>query len=419
MPSKSDQRRIVSTLFASQSLFSAAIIAAFTLNAIVAADLSGSESIAGLPLTLNTVARAALAYPAGWMFDRIGRRLGLSIGYLSGALAMLLAAWSVSQGSFAGFLVGMAFFGGSRAASEQARYVAAEIYPHSNQAKIIGIIVFAGTIGAIVGPLLVVPSSAFAERLGLAAASGPFLIAGVLLIVAAVVAFVLVRPDPLTLSQKLDQAQKALSNSGSEILTARPLRTIFRQPMALLAVAAMVVGQMVMVMLMVITPLHMNRNEFGTQAISLVIMAHTIGMFAFSGVTGWLIDRAGRLNLIVAGALTLIAACIVASLSSEIVVLALGLFLLGLGWNFCFIAGSALLSDQLTSPERGRAQGTGEMAVAIGAGVGSFSSGLIFAAGGYLALSVVGVGFSLILLLAVAWFIVPKKSARPLPAGHD
>lgn len=419
MPPKSVQRRIVATLFASQGLFSAAIIAAFTLMAIVAADLGGSESTAGLPITLSTAARAALAYPAGWMFDRIGRRLGLSIGYLSGALAMFFAAWSVSQGSFAGFLIGMAFFGGSQAASEQARYIAAEIYTPTNQARIIGTIVFAGTIGAILGPMLVLPSSNLSENLGLAAASGPFLIAGVLLFVAALVVFVLVRPDPLTISQELDKAQEALSDTRNEILVARSLRTIFRQPIAILAVAAMVVGQLVMVMLMVITPLYMDRHELGTQAISLVIMAHTIGMFAFSGVTGWLIDRAGRLNLIVVGALILIAACVIAPLSSEIVILALGLFLLGLGWNFCFIAGSALLSDQLTSPERGRAQGTGEMAVAMGAGVGSISSGIIFAAGGYLALGVVGGVLSFALLLGVAWFLFPKISARALPAGHD
>lgn len=419
MPEKSIQRKIVSTLFATQSLFSAAIIAAFTLNAIVAADLSGSESMAGLPVTLNTAARAALAYPAGWMFDRIGRRLGLSIGYLTGALAMLLAAWSITQGSFAGFMIGMAFFGGSRATSEQARYVAAEIYPASRQARIIGIIVFAGTIGAVVGPMLVQPSAGLAESMGFAASSGAFVVSGVLMFGATIVTFALVRPDPSTISRELEAIQEALVEDGSEIVKARPLRLIFRQPLALLAVGAMVIGQMVMVTLMVITPLHMDHFGHDLQAISLVIMAHTIGMFAFSGVTGWLIDRLGKLNLIAVGALILIAACILAPISSEITILALALFLLGLGWNFCFIAGSALLSEQLRSPERGRAQGAGEMAVAVGAGVGSLSSGVIFAAGGYLALGLLGLGFSIALLLSVVWLRIPRASAPPLPAGHD
>jgi len=413
------QKRIVGSLFSAQSLFSAALIAALTLSSIVAADLSGSESAAGLPATVILIARAALAYPAGLMLDKIGRRLGLTVSYALGAAALFFSAWAIFQGSFSGFLIGLAFFGGSRAASEQSRYIAAEIFPPNKKAKAIGTIVFAGTIGAVVGPLLVQPSTTMSENIGLGAAAGPYIAGGILLVFAAVVVFVLVRPDPLKIGRQLDAQLAEESEIETENGPGRSLKEIFRQPMPLLAAGSMVIGQIVMVLLMVITPVHMDRNDHGTQTISLIIMAHTIGMFALSGVTGWLIDKIGRRIVIASGAIILIAACLLVPYSDGVLLLALALFLLGLGWNFCFIAGSSLLTNQLVSKERGRAQGVGEMAVALGAGIGSFSSGIIFAASGILALSLFGIGLSFVLLLWVVWLRIPRKQAQLLPAGQD
>ena len=165
--SESIRRRIVGSLFITQSLFSAAMIAASTVMAISAVKLSGTESAAGVPTTLSLLARAATAYPIGWLMDRIGRRMGLSLGYALGAVGMVIAALSVGWGSFWGFCVGAALFGMGRGSAEQSRFVAAEVEIPARQAKIIGIIVFAGTIGAIAGPQLVVPVSQMAERYGL------------------------------------------------------------------------------------------------------------------------------------------------------------------------------------------------------------------------------------------------------------
>ena len=142
---------------------------------------------------------------------------------------------------------------------------------------------------------------------------------------------------------------------------------------------------MVMVMLMVITPLHMSYNQHDTQAISLVIMAHTMGMFGLSWLTGRLIERFRRLPMIAAGSLILVLAAVLAPISDGVPLLALALFFLGLGWNFAFIAGSSLLSKRLETHERGRVQGAGEMAVSTGAGLGSLGSGIIFAGGGIIA----------------------------------
>jgi MFS family permease len=338
--------------------------------------------------------------------------LGLSAGFLIGLAGSLVAAWSVINGSFIGFLAGAALLGGSRASSEQSRYVAAEVYPSASRSKVIGWIVFAGTIGAILGPLLVEPSAAMAESAGIAAFAGPFLVAGLMLLAAAIVTFILLRPDPQRIGKEVD-AHEREQLAGEQVAEApaRPLREIFAGAFPLLAVAAMMIGQLVMVMLMVITPLHMNHNDHGTGAISLVIMAHTLGMFGLSGLTGWLVGRLGRLPMIAAGAVVLIISALLAPVSTEVPLLAIALFLLGLGWNFTFVAGSALLSDHLLPAERGRAQGAGEMAVAIGAGLGSLGSGIIFAGGGIEAVSLVGLGFSLALLAITAWVALVRRPA--------
>ena len=139
-------------------------------------------------------------------------------------------------------------------------------------------------------------------------------------------------------------------------------------------------------------------------------------MFGLSGVTGWLIDRYGRIVTIVIGAMILILASVLTPLSVEVQSLAVALFLLGLGWNFCFIAGSSLLSDALTANERGRAQGVGEMLVALSAGTGSFSTGGVFAAGGITAVAAVGLGFSLVLVAFLTWLGVSRKIQQPEPA---
>lgn len=413
------RQRITVALFAAQSLFSAAVIVAFTLTAIIAVDLSGLESRAGWPSTISLIGRALLAYPLGWLMDRAGRRLGISLGFFVGVISVLISAYSIIIGSFFWFMFGALLLGGSRAVLEQGRYVAAEVFPLSRQAKIIGTIVFAGTVGAVGGPLLVDPSGSFSENiLGMAADTGPFFAAAVLLLLGGVIVFAFLRPDPLTISRQMAADQRQVdAAAGKQAVAARPLSEIFSRGTVLLAVASMMVGQLVMTLLMVITPLHMSHNDHSNRAISWVIMAHTLGMFGLSGVTGWLIERFGRIPMIIAGTMVLVAACLIAPVSTEVPLLALSLFLLGLGWNFCFVAGSSLLSAELTADERGRAQGVSEVAVALGAGVGSMGTGYIFSQGEMLAVALVGLVITLILFGLALVSLIPRPTPQKVGVG--
>lgn len=415
----STERRIIGTLFTTQSLFAAAMIASFTLMPIIAVDLSGSNSAAGVPNTINLLARAIFAIPLGWLMDRIGRRLGLSIGFTLAVIGYVIAAFSLIGGSFFLFCLGLGLVGAGRGATDQSRYIAAEIQPHERRAKAIGFIVFAGTVGAIGGPLLVAPSSMLAELWGLPPETGPYLLGVVACFIALLLVFFLITPDPLELGKRFvdgvtELATDVATNVGTKVEaeTERPLRQIFAQPLAQLAVAAMVISQLVMTLIMVITPLNMRYMDHSTAAISGVIMAHTLGMFGLSGVTGWLIDKYGRISIIMVGAGILIVASLITPSAESVPMLALALFLLGLGWNFCFIAGSSLLSDTLHSTERGRAQGASDTLVALSSGVGSLATGAVFAVGGIIAVCGAGLAFTLALFALIIWTRMREHSKQ-------
>ena len=182
---------------------------------------------------------------------------------------------------------------------------------------------------------------------------------------------------------------------------ARPLSRIFADNTVRLAVLAMVIGQLVMTLIMVITPLHMKYHQHDTQAISWVIMEHTLGMFGLSSVTGWMIDAVGRVPMIVVGALVLVMAGVLAPVAGTVWLLAVALFLLGLGWNFCFVGGSTLLADQLSPAERGRTQGRNDLFVGLASATSVLSSGLIFNATSYTFIALLAGALSLIPLFIV------------------
>lgn len=402
-------RRILVVLFTAQLLFSGAMIAINTLISITADELSGSESLSGLPSSINPLAQASMAMPIGYLMGRYGRRYGLSFGYLLAVIGAMIGVVAVQGHSFLLLLLSSGFIGASRAGTEQARFTAAEVYPEARRSRVIGLIVWAGTGGAIFGPLLVVPAEHWADLLGLNPDGGAWALATVFFGVALLIVFTLLRPDPREISRAMSLA---LDPTMLDQRPPRPLRDIFKDPHVRIALAAMLVSQTVMVGLMVMTPLQMKHHDHGKEAISLVIMAHTLGMFGLSPITGWLIDRFGQINMILAGAVILLLSAVIAPLSTEMPILILALFLLGLGWNYCFISGSSLLSISLSTDERAQAQGINEMLIALSASIGSLLSGPIFDVGGYIAVSMVGLLLVLVLTGMVSSFgaSIPKPS---------
>jgi MFS family permease len=176
----------------------------------------------------------------------------------------------------------------------------------------------------------------------------------------------------------------------------------------------MVLGQMVMVLVMVITSLHMRGHNHDLSDISAVIASHTFGMYAFSIISGRLADKWGREKVILSGAITLVLACLAATISPDVLPLGIALFLLGLGWNFCFVGGSTLLADQLSPTERARTQGFNDLLVGLASALGSLESGFIFASLGYNMMAYVSAGFALIPIVVVSvWMMRKNRDAVP------
>jgi len=171
---------------------------------------------------------------------------------------------------------------------------------------------------------------------------------------------------------------------------------------------SMIAGQVVMVMLMVMTSLHMTGHDHSLGNVSLVISSHVLGMYAVSAVTGRLTDLWGRVPVIATGASVLIASCLLAPLSPRLVPMALSLFALGLGWNLCFVGGSALLSDRLRPVERARTQGFSDFVMGSASAPGGLGGALVYAALGYAAIGMLGAAISVLPLLLM-W----ERGRRP------
>ncbi|HEY5731978.1 MAG TPA: MFS transporter [Anaerolineales bacterium] len=393
-------RRITVVLFITQSMYSAGNIASATVNPIVGAQLGGSDYWTGVPTALFLLGAAFSAFLWGRVMDVIGRRNGLLLGLGLGMLGNALLFIAVRFASLPVLLIGFALTGATNGAMVLARFAAGEVNPPEKRGGAISMVVWGGTFGAVFGPMLVGPMGTYVKSFGFDELAGPYLAALVLFATCSVIVFAGLRPDPRDLGSQVAELYPASTPVGQS----RSISEILREPAAMTAVTAMVLGQVVMVAIMVITSRHMDHNQHGLTDVSRVIQAHTIGMYAFSFITGRLTDTWGRGPVIVAGAAMLLLACITAPLSPDVLPLAVSLLLLGLGWNFCFVGGSALLSDQLSPLERSRTQGTNDLMVGLASATGSLGSGIVFAATSYTVITIFAGFLSLApLVMVVLW----------------
>lgn len=401
-------KKITWVLFIAQSLASAGFIAAATINPIIGAKLAEHRSLATVPTAVYLLSGALSASAWGYIMDRIGRRNALVTGLLIGVLGNLLVIYAIQISSFFLVMVGLMFMGMTNSAIQLGRFVAAEVSLPSQRGRAISAVVLGGVIGTILSRVLAVPVGNFAMRIGMDELSGAYITTFVLFAIASLIVFWGLRPEPRDIGRELaKQYPESIPHGG----VSRSISQILREPAAITAVAAMVLGQVVMVAIMVITSLHMEDHQHARSNIYSVISAHTFGMFAPSIFSGWLLDKIGRGKMILIGASTLLLACIAAPLSPAVLPLGIALFLLGLGWNFCFVGGSALLSDQLSPLERSRTQGTNDLLVGLASALISLSSGFIFDATSYTVIAMIAGVLSLVPLVLSLSFVraIQKK----------
>ena len=400
-------RKITIILFITQSLASAGFIAVATINPILGAKLAASRSLATLPAAVYLLSGALSASAWGYVMDRIGRRNAIVAGLVLGVLGNGLVLTAIQAASFLLLLTGLILMGMTNSAITLGRFAAAESNPPDQRGRAISAVVLGGVIGTILTRISASPMGNFAVSIGMDELAGAYLATLVLFALAAVFVFVGLRPDPREVGKEIAKLYPEAIPQGE----ARPVLLILRQPAVITAVTAMALGQLVMVAIMVITSLHMEDHHHARSDIYSVISAHTFGMFAPSIISGWLLDRWGRGRMILIGAATLLLACLTAPLSPDVLPLGVSLFLLGLGWNFCFVGGSTLLSDQLSPLERSRTQGTNDLLVGLASAFISLSSGFIFSATSFAVMSFIAATLSVVPLFMAWSFLRPGIDA--------
>ena len=402
------------TLFAGQGLALVALFTTVSISSIAGVQLAGTERVAGWPSTATLIGGSLAAYPIGRLMGRFGRRIGLSIGYIIGILGGTLAGVAMLLQSFPLFLAAMMLLGATRASSDQTRYAAADVSPAHLRARAVSLVVSAGTIGAVLGPAITPIAGNFSEALGADKLVGPWFVTAALFVVTLLFVSIFLRPDPREIALEIARHEQAAPTQTDRFSApdgpARSFGQILRtDPAVRVALVSLALAQVVMVMVMNITPVHMTHFAHGLDDISLVISAHILGMYALSMMTGWLSDRWGRRLTIGLGALMLIGSCVLAPTNPQTIPLAASLFLLGLGWNFCFVAGSSLLTDRLRVSERARIQGATDVVVSVASAIGSLSSGELMASVGYQSSATLGIGLAIIIVAAslATW---PRRS---------
>jgi MFS family permease len=399
-------KKITLVLFAAQSLASAGFIATAAINPILGAKLASDRSLATVPAAAYLLSSAFAAPLWGFLMDRIGRRNAISMGLVIGILGNILVLAAIQAASFTFVIAGLMLMGVTNSAVQLSRFAAAEVNPPAQRGRAISAVVLGGVIGTFLARLLAVPVGNFAVSLGMDELAGAYITTLGLFALASILVFIGLRPEPRDVGLEVAKLYPEEIPHGE----ARPVSTILRQPAAITAMTAMMLGQVVMVGIMVITSLHMEDHMHNRADIYSVISGHTFGMYAPSLFSGWLLDKWGRGRMILIGSFTLLLACITAPLSPDVLPLGIALFLLGAGWNFCFVGGSTLLSDQLSPVERSRTQGTSDMLVGLASAFISLSSGFIFAATGYTMMAVIGGLLSLVPLFMSVMFLRRKTT---------
>jgi MFS family permease len=376
--------RSVATLSAAQMFGGIAVAGSVPAGALLASTMTDSEAFAGLVQTAGVLGAAIFALPLARIALTKGRRPALASGYGLGVIGAILVILGAVSSQIAIVLFGSLFVGVASAASLQARYAATDLALPQHRARSLSYVVWAATIGAVLGPNLLNFSGSVGLRLGLPELSGPYVISGIALTISVIVLLLALRPDPFLLATKLRQDL----DPGTKI--AHPklrdgIEHLRTRPRAVLGIGAISIGHVVMVMVMVMTPVHMAHVDVTLQLIGLVISVHVAGMYAFSPLVGMAVDRFGRVPMIVAGIVILTLSCVISGLApaDNVVVLGIGLFLLGLGWSFTLIAGSTLVTDSVEANERPSVQGLSDLSMNAAGALGGIAAGFIMWLGGY------------------------------------
>ncbi|TWE03295.1 putative MFS family arabinose efflux permease [Peribacillus frigoritolerans] len=394
-------KRTLIIISISQIFGGAGLAAGVTVGALLAQQMLGTDAFAGVPSGLFTLGSAGAALIVGRLSQRYGRRTGLTAGFLIGGLGAIGVITAAIINSVFLLFASLLIYGAGTATNLQARYAGTDLANNKQRATAISITMVFTTFGAVAGPNLVNVMGDFALSIGVPSLAGPFILSAAAFILAGLVLFVLLRPDPLVIARTIEASKQESNRLGYSADTEQ----MVNKRGIIVGAAIMVLTQIVMVAIMTMTPVHMRHHGHDLGEIGLVIGFHIAAMYLPSLVTGVLVDKLGRTAMAIASGATLLLAGLISAIApgDSMILLVIALSLLGLGWNFGLISGTALIVDSTDTSNRAKTQGTVDVLIALSGASGGALSGMIVAGSSYTALSFIGGLLSLLLIPVVIW----------------
>jgi MFS family permease len=400
------RQRATRVIFVAVALGSTGIYGAVVVAPLVATDVTDSAASGGTPVGAGLIGTAAGSALLSMVMSRRGRRAGLRLGYSLGVLGSGAAVVAVASAAFAPFLAAMFLIGIGHSANQLSRFAVADMYSVSARAAALSWIVWAGTIGAVIGPSLLTAGETVAGTLALTPSVGTLSLVlafycGALLCTAAL------PTDPSAISE-----EDAVAGDASRRLT---FKNLWMLPHVRVASIVMLLGQVAMILIMTMTPLHISAHGHGLTTVGLIMIAHFVGMFALAPAIGGIVGRLGATRPILAGLFLLALGAVIAAAAppASEVLLSVALLLVGLGWSFGFVAGSALLARGLSYAQRVRLQGGVDTIVWSASALASLSSGVLVSMFGFAALCLLGV----ILVLGPMVLVAHQRAAMESSLG--
>lgn len=403
-------KRSLFVVIMSQIFGGAGLAAGITVGALIAKDMLGTASFAGVPAALFTLGSALAAFLVGRISQQFGRRYGLSLGFIAGGVGALGVIFAATLDNVLLLFISLFIYGAGTSTNLQARYAGTDLANEKQRATAISIAMVSTTFGAVAGPNLVTPMGEIALSIGIPALAGPFILAAVAYLLAGFIFLIFLRPDPFLVAKAIAVEQEKLERSkkdGSPGL----LRKVNRAGV-LVGATVLTLSHFVMVAVMTMTPVHMQNHGSGLSAVGMVIGFHIAAMYLPSLGTGILVDKIGRAFMVIASGITLAIAGMMAAFApgDSFFWLTFALVLLGLGWNFGLISGTAIIIDSTDMKSRAKTQGSVDVWVALSGTAGSLLSGVIVAYSSYAMLGFVGAYLSLLLIPLIIWVHFKRRS---------
>jgi len=395
--------RAILTLIVVQLFAGTGIASGYAVGGLLAERITGHTSMAGFAQMSVILGAGLLAYPLAALAGRRGRRTALTLGFGIGAAGTLVVLLGTSLSLLPVFMFGMMMCGSSTAAGLQARYAAVDAASPATAARAMSFVVWATTVGSVLGPNFTAPGAVLGEWLGLDPLAGPYLIS--------LVAFALATTAAATLP-----AHRADSAGGTHdrIGLRSALRSAGQRPLVVLAMVTIIAGQMMMTNVMVMTPVHMDHQHFELAAIGIVVSAHIAGMYGLSPIFGWMADKFGALSVLALG-VAVFAVTIVLGVwdalqeRSSMALLSAALLLLGIGWSIFLIGGSALLTRESEPRARVALQGFSDSAMNLGGALMAAFAGTVLGFGGFLGINLMATAVLLIVIATAAWALTRRS----------